>query len=510
MKKDFKELRWETYLVNPIYEAFPEYENFYKIAWELAHQHVKEIDGMPQNPYMDEAFCDTQIWIWDTCFMSLFCKFAQEVYPGIETFQNFYEVLYNNGTLPSVIPTELEPTWTRAIPGEPFHIQVHMADNPPLFAWAEYENALIHGDKAYLKELLYEKRILQRHYEYLESLQEGKYLPNVFRRTFWMAEKFGYKWEGGSSGMDNTPRGRVGARAEKERPNNPTMLWIDAICQQALSAKSIAEMFAILGDGAQANVWGGKYNEKKKIVNEYYWNKEDKFYYDIDCISHLPYKVPTIASYWTLTAGIANQEQARQMLEYLQKEDMFGGEVPFVSLARKDADFVPQGQYWRGGVWLPTAYATLKGLTNYGYHKEARELANKLLSHMWKTYQEYEPHTIWECYAPDFCAPGTQTDNYTIVRPDFCGWSALGPISIFIEYVLGFHTINAFENRVVWEKPSDIKGKIGIKNLRFGDVVTDIVAEGATCSVSTTLPYTLVINGKAFSIPKGNTTIALV
>ncbi len=322
--------------------------------------------------------------------MSLFCKFAQEVYPGIETFKNFYEVLYNNGKLLAVIPTASEPTWTKAIPGEAFHIQVHIADNPPLFTWAEYENALIHGDKAYLKELLYEKRILQKHYEYLESLKEGKLLPNVHCRTYyWIAESIGYKWEGGSSGMDNTPRGRTGNKAEKERPNNPNMLWIDAVCQQALSAKNIAEMFHILGDATQRKIWKEKYNEKKNIVNTYYWNEEDKFYYDIDCVSHQHYKVPTIASYWALTAGIAGEEQARQMLDHLQTESLFGGKVPFVSLARNDPDFVSQGQYWRGGVWLPTAYATLKGLTSYGYHKEAQELANKLLSHMWKTYQEY-------------------------------------------------------------------------------------------------------------------------
>ena len=211
-----------------------------------------------------------------------------------------------------------------------------------------------------------------------------------------------------------------------------------------------------------------------------------------------------------MTAGIASEKQALQMLEYLKQDNMFGGEIPFASLARKDADFVPQGQYWRGGVWLPTAYATLKGLTSYGYHKEAQELANKLLSHIWKTYQEYEPHTIWECYAPDFCAPSTQTDNETIVRPDFCGWSALGPISIFIEYVLGFHTIDAFEKIVQWEKPNNINGKIGVKNLRFGEVVTDIVAEGAICNVQSNLPYTLVVNGKAFPIAIGNNVINLV
>ena len=35
-------------------------------------------------------------------------------------------------------------------------------------------------------------------------------------------------------------------------------------------------------------------------------------------------------------------------------------------------------------------------------------------------------------------APATDKDGRTTVRPEFCGWSALGPISMLIEHVLGF------------------------------------------------------------------------
>ena len=62
----------------------------YNKAWELAFMHIKDVPGMPQNPYMDEAFCDTQVWIWDTCFMTLFCKYANRVFPGVESLKNFY------------------------------------------------------------------------------------------------------------------------------------------------------------------------------------------------------------------------------------------------------------------------------------------------------------------------------------------------------------------------------------------------------------------------------------
>ena len=133
-----------------------------------------------------------------------------------------------------------------------------------------------------------------------------------------------------------------------------------------------------------------------------------------------------------------------------------------------------------------------------------------ILNHMYKTYTDFEPHTIWECYAPEFFEPGyNETFRPEYSRPDFCGWSALGPISVFIEYVLGFHTINAFKNTVEWEKPEDIKGELGIKNLCFGKVVTDIVANGSFVEVNSNLPYTLIINGTPFEIKSGENKIEL-
>ena len=130
---------------------------------------------------------------------------------------------------------------------------------------------------------------------------------------------------------------------------------------------------------------------------------------------------------------------------------------------------------------------------------------------MLATYNEYEPHTIWECYSPTKPMPATVPahDGENIVRPDFCGWSALGPISIYIEYVLGFHTINAFENRVEWEMPTCFKGNIGVKNLRFGDVVTDIISDGKTCAVKSNAPYTLAVCGKEYAIGEGETNITI-
>ena len=183
--------------------------------------------------------------------------------------------------------------------------------------------------------------------------------------------------------------------------------------------------------------------------------------------------------------------------------------MPLISLSRSDADYLADGRYWRGSLWLPTAYAALKGMAEYGYLDDARVASHKILDHMLRTYNEYDPHTIWECYSPEYPVPGRDPHNSEFSRPDFCGWSALGPISIFIEYIIGFYSVDAFEKTVKWNLPSIEKGRVGIKNLRFGDVVTDIIAENGVCHVRSNVPYTLIIGEKEYSVVGGEMDINL-
>lgn len=503
MTKNFSSPEWKKRLPIPVCEEHPEYLEFYYKTWELARSHVKSIPGMPQDPYMDESLCDTQVWIWDSCFMSLFCKFASDVFPGVETFDNFYEVLYGEKKLPKIVPSENEPRWTQAKPGVESDIYIHIADNPPLFAWSEYENALYSGDSERIKDLLYNKRFLQKHYEWFDSIKDTEKPCGVFLPTCLIAEDIGYRWEGGRSGMDNTPRGRKAPRDGNERPENRNLLWVDAICQQALAARSISQLFDLIGDSENASIWEEKFLSKKEIVERYYYDEGDGFYYDIDANSHDFCKVMTIGSYWALTSGVSSEERAEKLARLVCDDETFGGKVPLISLARNDGDYYPDGRYWRGGLWLPTAYAALKGLSEYGYHEKAHEASCKILRHMLKTYNSFEPHTIWECYSPEYPTPALTPRGDKHSRPNFCGWSALGPISIYIEYVLGFHKANAFERVLEWEMPSTFSGEIGIKNFSFGDILTDIVAKDGICHVKSNAPYTLKISGRAYEIGAG-------
>ena len=69
--------------------------------------------------------------------------------------------------------------------------------------------------------------------------------------------------------------------------------------------------------------------------------------------------------------------------------------------------------------------------------------------------------------------------------------------------MLGFYKINAFENTVCWDMPNCFSGEIGIKNLRFGSVITDIISDGKHITVTSNAPYTLKIGEREINVQKG-------
>lgn len=492
---------WRDEVPNPVYDQQPELVDFYWKTWELAHDHVLTQPGLPQSTYMDEAFDPGVIWIWDTAFMAHFTKYAPNHFPGVESFQNFYVPLHDN------TPQQ----------NESYPLKIQHPDNPPLFAWGEHANFKLVGGAQRIADLLQQQQYLQQHFEWFDSVSPGTRLPSAngdsvgtsLQRVNDAGGRLkGYRWNGVSSGMDNTPRGRdVGWS---------NLLWIDAISQQALSAKCIVELASAVGDTAVAAEYQAKYDTIKSVVNELYWDEEDGFYYDIHRDSTPGAvtfsKVKTPASYWPLLAGLASPEQAARMAEHVQDPAVFGGDVPWTTLARNDPEFRSDGGYWRGGVWLPTAYMGVKALEQYGYDDLASQTASDLVQHMLQTYQQYDRNpgtpevdgTVWEYYDPDEPRPG-QNQN---ARPDFTGWSALGPISLFIENVIGIEA-DAQAGEVNWRLATP--GRVGVEGFHFGGVTADIVALGdGSLTVDADASFRLNVKSETFEVPAGLSTFTFV
>lgn len=477
----------------PVFDAEPGYVELYWKAWEQAYAHVKWQKGLVQPLYMDEGLWDDTIWIWDSEFMVMFCKYAPKLFPGIQTLDNFYY-------------TMLEDSGSS--------LRIQHPDNPPFFAWVENDYYKLTGDKEHIRELLMDKKFLQRYWDLFPTLSPERRLQFDHYPMALRYRGIGYEWNGISSGMDNTPRTRAGKG----------MLWVDAISQQALSALYISRLAKVAGDGATSREFAKKWKELRGIVNRYYWDDPDGCYYDIvpapsgETASVADVQaspsawrttgILTPASFWPMLAEIPSKAQARRMTEFALRPDKLGGEVPWVTVSRDDPDFdANDGWYWRGSMWLPTAYMGIKALEKYDFMEAADTTAEQVLSWMLRTWRDYKPHTIWECYSPT--APAPSSNHGKRVRPDFCGWSALGPISLFIENVLGFHDIDASSRTVRWDIRHDCRH--GLNNLTFGDTTTDLLYDPAasTVTIRSNKPYCLILNGKSHRIRAGVTTISI-
>lgn len=465
--------------------------NLYYTTWRTAAGRIRRgPEGLPASPYLDENCYEDQIWIWDTCFMTMFSKYCPMVYPGKQTLLNLYAPIHDHVATP---------------------LKIHLRDNPPIFAWVEDAYYRFTGDKEQAELVMQKKRYLQRHFDFFNNVPTGSQdtlitpACNPIRKRTMRNSKGeieGYVWYYNTSGMDNTVRGRDFGGAD-------SILWVDAICQQALSARCIARMAKELGMKQETRLWDKRYDSLRTTINRLYWDEKDGFYYDIHVRTHKPCRIKTIASYWALMAGIPNKDQAWHMAQYLVDEKYMGGRFPFNSLSRDDKDFNSEtGDYWRGGVWIPTAYMAVKSLENYGFYDLADTLATRTVMQQLRTYQNYTPHTIWETYSPSADLPSTEWGHR--VREDFCGWSALGPISLFIENIMGFHDINALTNTITWRLNKE-KGQQGIRNLRFGNVVCSIVYTPGSnqINVQTNNDITLNVNGTNIKVPKGFHAYAL-
>lgn len=461
----------------------------YERTWDIAAGRVRRgPEGMAASPYMDENCYDDQIWIWDGCFMVMFTKYAPSIFPGKETLMNYYAPIHD---------------------GVPSPLRIHLRDNPPLFAWVERMNLEFCGDTRYADMILKEKQYLQKHYHYFNHVRRGerndKLSPNAIRispRSDAQGHITGYVWNGGASGMDNTPRG-TGAGGYD------SILWVDAISQQALAADNIARLYKMRGDKAKAAEWRVEYERVRKVINDRYWDERDGFYYDIRTDNGEPCRVMTPASFWAMLAGVPSKRQAARMVERLRDPRFLGGERPWPSVARTDSGYDSRtGEYWRGGIWLPIVYMGTKALERYGYYALADSLAERVVRMQARIYENYSPHTVWECYNPN--ADGPSTEYGRRVRQEFCGWSALGPISLLIENVMGFRHADAATRTLTWDLKTRL-GRHGIRRLTFGDVTTSLIYEPETGTVTVTAnrAYTLRLNGRRVRVKAGGSSFKL-
>lgn len=444
IKKGFKTI---DELPEVIFEDLPHLIELYKVTWELAKEHIAHKEGLTSEYYMDEGFEEDKIWVWDSCFMALYCKYAHDLFPGVESLDNFYTRQREDGYISMCHILE---TGEDAYPvGDIGRI------NPPLLSWVEWEYYLVTGDKQRLKRVL----------PYLERFDQ--WIERNRRRedgSYWFVDC-------GSSGMDNSPR------TPRTNDEGADTSFIDLASQQALSALCMSRIAEAIGDAKAFEKFDEQYRRRKEYVNTELWNERHKIYLDAHLSFHGTAKnfvnCKTAASFWPMIAEIPSREQLESLIAYLEDPRHFNRPNAVPTLSYADCNYNDDGAYWLGGVWAPTNYMIVKGLVKQGKHELARRISLNYIEMLYRVWKNVEPHTLWECYAPEFDGPSMAIEG-EVVRPDFVGWTGLGPIAMFIENVLGIE-IDYPNKSITWR--SENVCEHGVRNLRFGSEKITLIAK---------------------------------
>ena len=419
-----------------ICERHPEWVEIYDLAWKIGFGNIEYPQKEGWKPQLSCMPGAGIIWQWDSCFMTLFARYANGAMPVTNNLDNLYRLQREDGYMSMAYKIENEK--------EAYGERI----NPPLFAWVEWEYFLVSGDDARFQKIM---PILAKYYEWVK--QHRRRISGLY----WFEDT-------GSTGMDNSPRSGYAALDLK----GSDVCFIDLACQQALSALYLAKMAAHLKDHARESYFLSEFETLRNLINAHHWSEKIGFFFDLFSMSsagarHNFINVKTAASFWAILADVADDAQVKKLIEHLLNPHEFWTPHPVATLSADDPNYDPLGGYWLGGVWAPVNYMIASGLKKRGWDAAARELAGKHLDAMCKVMKDEKYGGIWECYSPEFMRPATNKRKQ-FVRNNFVGWSGLGPIAMLIEHIFGL-SFDAGTNTITWAIATP--GKHGIQNLRF-------------------------------------------
>lgn len=429
----------KSMLPSPVLEDNKEYLDLYWKAWELAFNHYKKPPaGSPfVSDYIDEAFSPS-IFQWDTIFMLMFARYANHIFPAINSLDNFYCRQYQNG----YICREIQ----EADGADYVFVGREHTVNPPLFSWAEVESYKVTGDKSRFKMVL---PVIEKYTEWLEAYRKKE---NTKHNLYWQT--------GLGSGMDNTPRSGSA--------------WTDMSCQIVMLYNDMAVMCDELGLIEKSSAYKTRAREIGERINKLMWNEEDGLYYDLNDNGG-QIKRKTSACFWPMLARVADKDKAGRLVRNLKNPKLFWTKIPFPTLSADDKEYRGEGEYWLGSVWAPTNVMIIKGLEkcgHEGFEEFAALAAEEYLDGMCRVFKK--TGTIWENYSSESYSRGS------ISKPDFVGWSGCGPIELLIENIIGLRPEGS-KNKLTWHL--NRIDRHGIENLTFGDVTVSLVC-GRRASVT--------------------------
>lgn len=175
------------------------------------------------------------------------------------------------------------------------------------------------------------------------------------------------------SGFDISFRfGPYGARTHHFAP----------VCLNSLlfkSEKDLEQMSVTLGKKEDSEKWRQLAEQRKAAIQKYLWDgvRGQFFDYDLDKQARSSYEY--ITTFYPLWAGIATSEQARDVMQHVNRFEQPGGLVM--------SPYETGGQWDFPYAWAPTQLLAIEGMRRFGFNSDADRISFKFLSMVMENFQ---------------------------------------------------------------------------------------------------------------------------
>jgi putative isomerase len=303
------------------------------------------------------------------------------------------------------------------------------------------------------------KPVLAQHAAFLAKLQGGD--AEWIREKFYNLQAFlnNYRnhhkhkcglffWQNDAMiGVDNDPC------TYYRPPRSSASIYLNCLMLKEFQA------MAYLCDCLNLNEVGDHYRTDaanlKAAILEHCWDERDGFFYSVD-LNLLPVdesnwlhtgqprdwdcliqRIGVWSGFMALWAGIPDPEQAERVVaEHYRNPKTFNAPFGVRTLSKLEKMYNVRGSgnpsSWLGPIWGITNYMTFRGLVNYGFDADARDLAEKTITLFGRDLQRFG--ALHEYYQPDNGEP--------ILNRGFQDWNLL--VLNMIAWYTGGNTVTEF------------------------------------------------------------------
>lgn len=381
-------------------------------------------------------------WFWDSAFHSIVEKWLFGFPETKGSLLNILESQCSDGRLPFALDAH-GYTFDRLIGKnliQPFIM--------PMAVWDIF---LMEGDAQWLRQTLPGLVAFDRWMETHRAAPDGAITIQT----------------AGESGWDNSVRflKSGGNRNDVTDENICGMSPIDFNTFVLTGRQLIARMAKFLGQNELAGEFSNRAERMAKVLKTF-WNSRQHFFSDRRADDVLN-NVMTPAMFIPMLAGLADENQARHLVNVLTDEKHFWSRYPVPTLSMSDQKFSDRDEYssyWNGRTWPNVNWLIVEGLLQYGYNDVARELIRRTLEMVSATGEPVSTENY----------PPRESGRYELSHNIFnYGWGGL-PNDLLLRRILGIQPrMDCGELHIspLWMDGLD---EVHVSGLHFGQHMVDV------------------------------------